>query len=152
MNSYLECLEEIHHESLINPGNSWGAFSASSERLSATSSESVNRSPLDAAIAGELAGLRLPGVPGICVTVPAADEEALALGNMEFIRRMRALVQWAGPGRPVTQTGAMRRADTTAWMRHFGLRTPGEMEPPSMWDIRGIGSRGTLRSRPGCSR
>ena len=73
------------------------------------------------------------------VTVPAADEEALALGNMEFVRRMRSLVQWAEPGRPVTQTGAMRRGDTTSWMRHFGLRAPSELGPPSMWDIRGIG-------------
>ena len=73
------------------------------------------------------------------VTVPAADEEAQALGNMEFVRRMRSLVQWAEPGRPVTQTGAMRRGDTTSWMRHFGLRAPSELGPPSMWDIRGIG-------------
>jgi len=73
------------------------------------------------------------------VTVPAADEEAQELGDMEFIRRMRSLVQWAGPGRPVTQTGAMRRGDTLTWMRHLGLRAPGELVPSSMWDIRGIG-------------
>ena len=73
------------------------------------------------------------------VTVPAADDEAQALRNMEFVRRMRSLVQWAEPGRPVTQTGAMRRGDTTSWMRHFGLRAPSELGPPSMWDIRGIG-------------
>jgi hypothetical protein len=52
---------------------------------------------------------------------------------------MRSLVQWAGPGRPVTQTGAMRRGDTLTWMRHLGLRAPGELVPSSMWDIRGIG-------------
>jgi hypothetical protein len=140
MNSYLECLDEIPHEWLIGPGNGSGSDSPSTEGLSVNSNGSLDRPPaLERAIAGELAGLRAPGVPGIRITVPAADDEALALANMEFIRRMRALVQWAEPGRPVTQTGAMRRADTTAWMRHFGLRTRGEMEPPSMWDIRGIG-------------
>jgi hypothetical protein len=87
----------------------------------------------------EVAGLHLPPMLDIRVTVPAADEEAQALGEMEFIRRMRSLVQWAGPGRPVTQTGAMRRGDTTTWMRHLGLRAPGGWCPPSMWDIRGIG-------------
>ncbi len=81
-----------------------------------------------------------PAMLDFQVTVPAADEEAQALGEMEFVRRMRSLVQWAGPGRPVTQTGAMRRDDTTTWMRHLGLRTvPGAWSPPSMWDIRGIG-------------
>src|SRR6478735_1430880 len=60
--------------------------------------------------------------------------------EMEFIRRMRSLVHWAGPGRPVTQTGAMRRGDTLAWVRHLGLRAAsGGWCPPSMWDIRGIG-------------
>ncbi len=140
MNSYLECLDDVPHEWLIGPGNGWVPASPSSEGFSATSNGSPDRWPaLERAIAGELAALRPPGKADIRVTVPAADEEAMALGNMEFIRRMRALVQWAEPGRPVTQTGAMRRADTTAWMRHFGLRTRGEMEPPSMWDIRGIG-------------
>jgi hypothetical protein len=93
----------------------------------------------ESTIALELTELRLPAKPDIRVTVPAADEEAQALGNMEFIRRMRSLVQWAEPGRPVTQTGAMRRGDTSAWMRHFGLRPSSELGPPSMWDIRGIG-------------
>jgi hypothetical protein len=73
------------------------------------------------------------------VTVPAADEEAQALRNMEFIRRMRGLVQWAAPGRAVTQTGAMRRGDAAQWMRHLGLRAPREPGPPSMWNIRAIG-------------
>jgi hypothetical protein len=104
-----------------------------------TGSPSIGSPSIGRAIAALLAGLRPSGTPGIRVTVPDAEEEAQALANMEFIRRMRALVQWAEPGRPVTQTGAMRRVDTTAWMRHFGLRTPGELEPPSMWDIRGIG-------------
>ncbi len=90
-------------------------------------------------VALEVAGLHLPAMLDIRVTVPAAGEEAQALGDMEFIRRMRSLVQWAGPGRPVTQTGAMRRGDTTTWMRHLGLRAPGELVPSSMWDIRGIG-------------
>jgi hypothetical protein len=87
----------------------------------------------------EDAGLHLPAMLDVRVTVPAADEEAQELGDMEFIRRMRSLVQWAGPGRPVTQTGAMRRGDTLTWMRHLGLRAPGELVPSSMWDIRGIG-------------
>jgi len=80
-----------------------------------------------------------PAMLDIRVTVPAAVEEAQALGDMEFIRRMRSLVQWAEPGRPVTQTGAMRRSDTAMWIRHLGLRAPGGWCPPSMRDIRGIG-------------
>jgi len=87
----------------------------------------------------EAAGLRVPAMLDIRVTVPAAVEEAQALGDMEFIRRMRSLVQWAEQGRPITQTGAMRRADTLAWMRHLDLRAPGESCPSSMWEIRGIG-------------
>ena len=75
----------------------------------------------------------------IRVTVPSADEEAQALGDMEFIRRMRSLVQWAGPGRPVTQTGAMHRGATLTGMRHLGPRDPGGLGPSSMWDVRGIG-------------
>ena len=40
----------------------------------------------------------------------------------------------------MTQTGAMRREDTLAWVRHLGLRAAsGGWCPPSMWDIRGIG-------------
>jgi hypothetical protein len=74
----------------------------------------------------------------IRVTVPAAVEEAQALGDMEVIRRMRSLVHWAEQGRPITQTGAMRRADTLTWMRHLDLRGPGAC-PSSMWEIRGIG-------------
>ena len=66
----------------------------------------------------EDAGLHLPAELDVRVTVSAADEEAQALGDMEFIRRMRSLVQWAGPGRPVTQTGAMRRG------RHPHLDAP----------------------------
>jgi len=92
------------------------------------------------ALAREVAGLHLPAEMDIRVTVPSADDEAQALGEMEFIRRMRSLVHWAGPGRPVTQTGAMRRGDTLAWVRHLGLRAAsGGWCPPSMWDIRGIG-------------
>jgi hypothetical protein len=87
----------------------------------------------------EAAGLRVPAMLDIRVTVPAAVEEAQALGDMEFIRRMRSLVQWAEQGRPITQTGAMRRADTLTWMRHLDLRAPGESCPSSMWEIRGIG-------------
>jgi hypothetical protein len=87
----------------------------------------------------EAAGLRVPAMLDIRVTVPAAVEEAQALGDMEFIRRMRSLVQWAEQGRPITQTGAMRRADTLTWMRHLNLRAPGESCPSSMWEIRGIG-------------
>jgi hypothetical protein len=87
----------------------------------------------------EAAGLHVPAMLDIRDTVPAAVEEAQALGDMEFIRRMRSLVQWAEQGRPVTQTGAMRRADTLAWMRHLDLRAPGESCPSSMWEIRGIG-------------
>jgi len=86
----------------------------------------------------EAAGLRVPAMLDIRVTVPAAVEEAQALGDMEFIRRMRSLVQWAEQGRPITQTGAMRRADTLTWMRHLNLRGPGAC-PSSMWEIRGIG-------------
>ena len=70
---------------------------------------------------------------------PGADKEAQALREMEFIRRMRGLVQWAAPGRAVTQTGAMRRGDAAQWMRHFGLRVTRQPGPPSMWNIRGIG-------------
>jgi len=87
----------------------------------------------------EAAGLHVPAMLDIRVTVPAAVEEAQALGDMEFIRRMRSLVQWAEQGRPITQTGAMRRADTLTWMRHLNLRAPGESCPSSMWEIRGIG-------------
>jgi len=87
----------------------------------------------------EAAGLRVPAMLDIRVTVPAAVEEAQALGDMEVIRRMRSLVHWAEQGRPITQTGAMRRADTLAWMRHLDLRAPGESCPSSMWEIRGIG-------------
>ena len=86
----------------------------------------------------EAAGLHVPAMLDIRVTVPAAVEEAQALGDMEVIRRMRSLVHWAEQGRPITQTGAMRRADTLTWMRHLDLRGPGAC-PSSMWEIRGIG-------------
>ena len=89
--------------------------------------------------AQEVGGLHPAADADLRVTVPAADEEAQALGNMELIRRMRSLVQWAEPGRPVTQTGAMRRSDTAMWIRHLGLRAPGGWCTPSMRDIRGIG-------------
>jgi len=92
-----------------------------------------------AAIVWAAGGLHLAADADLRVSVPAADEEAQALGNMELIRRMRSLVQWAEPGRPVTQTGAMRRSDTAMWIRHLGLRAPGGWCPPSMRDIRGIG-------------
>jgi len=132
MNNHLDCpmdRVEISYE--------W--FAGRSDATPAEGPLGTGRHKQQSVIAVELAGLRLPAKPEIRVTVPAADEEAQALGNMEFIRRMRSLVQWAEPGRPVTQTGAMRRGDTTTWMRHFGLRAPAEPGPPSMWDVRGIG-------------
>jgi hypothetical protein len=64
---------------------------------------------------------------------------AAALRDMEFIRRIRAMVEWVGAGRPVTQTGAMRRIDTVEWMRRVGLRVRDENKPPSMWEIRDLG-------------
>lgn len=86
-----------------------------------------------------LSGLHLPLRAPVQVTVPSAAEEAVALGEMEFVRRMRAMVEWVGAGRPVTQTGAMRRVDTVEWMRRYGLRVTDETKPASMWDIRDIG-------------
>jgi hypothetical protein len=137
MNSYLECLDELPRDWLTGLGD--GSHFASTEQESAGWPDSVRTSTVERVVTGGLAGSQLPVSSGIRVLVPPADEEAQALANMEFIRRMRSLVQWAEPGRPVTQTGAMRRGDTTTWMRHFGLRPPSELGPPSMWDIRGIG-------------
>jgi hypothetical protein len=160
MNSYLDCLDEIPRD-WFGLGNGSDFVSAAVEHGSDGRPDSRRKSPVELIVTGELGGPHRPVASGIRVRVPAADEEALALGNMEFIRRMRSLVQWAEPGRPVTQTGAMRRGDTTTWMRHFGLRPPGEPGPPSMWDIRGIGqpwdiaietgmlSLTTAKARPG---
>ena len=137
MNSLLECIDESPRELLTGLSACWESVdSPPTEEPSTARHHALHRR---AALAREFAALRLPVEPDIRVTVPAADEEALALGNMDLIRSMRSLVQWAEPGRPVTQTGAMRRGDTTAWMRHFGLRVPGGWHPPSMRDIRGIG-------------
>lgn len=86
-----------------------------------------------------LSGLRLGPGEMVRVTVPSAAEESTALREMEFVRRMRAMVEWVGAGRPVTQTGAMRRNDTVDWMRRYGLRVTDETKPASMWDIRDIG-------------
>jgi len=138
--SLLECVDEIPHTWLTGFTDRSGVLPPPAERPSASTRDPANRpSAIAAAIGRQLAGLPLAGKHDVRVTVPAADVEAQALGDMEFIRRMRAMVDWAGPGRPVTQTGAMRRGDTTSWMRHFGLRAPSELGPPSMWDIRGIG-------------
>ncbi len=86
-----------------------------------------------------LSGLQLPARAAVQVTVPSAADEATALREMEFVRRMRAMVEWVGAGRPVTQTGALRRADTVEWMSRFGLRVTDGTKPASMWDIRDVG-------------
>ena len=91
------------------------------------------------AISLGLSGLQLHAGEMVRVIVPAAAEEATALREMEFVQRMRAMVEWVGAGRPVTQTGAMRRNDTVEWMRRYGLRVTDETKPASMWDIRDIG-------------
>jgi hypothetical protein len=86
-----------------------------------------------------LSGLQRSAGEIVRVRVPAAAEEAAALRDMEFIRRIGAMVEWVGAGRPVTQTGAMRRTDTVEWMRRVGLRVRDENKPPSMWEIRDLG-------------
>ena len=106
MNSQMECIDEI-------PGE-W--FAGSVDHADFAPPTSTAKLPgaghgQPSGIALEFAGPAVSAGPGIRVIVPAADEEAQALANMELVRRMRSLVQWAEPGRMVTQTGAMRRGD-----------------------------------------
>ncbi len=133
MNNNLECIDEVPRERFP-----WPADRSNSAPTSSESQPVTRHSDRQPASALELAGLLNSTTPVIRVTVPPAHEEAQALGNMEFIRRMRSLVQWAEFGQRVTQTGAMRRDDTTSWMRRFGLHTRYQLSPPSMWDVRGI--------------
>lgn len=87
--------------------------------------------------------------------IPPSDELA-ALADLPLVSRMRALATWVGPGRRVTATGALRRADlpSAAALLGISVRTPAgspaqlgdepvpELEQPdgpvaqSMWDVR----------------
>ena len=130
------CIDQAGRSAMSSPLESKGSVASPIAGPTVAGHHALH---LRVAIAPEAGGLHLAADADLRVTVPAADEEAQALGNMELIRRMRSLVQWAEPGRPVTQTGAMRRSDTAIWIRHLGLRAPGGWCPPSMRDIRGIG-------------
>ena len=44
----------------------------------------------------------------------ASDELTERAREAPAVRRMRALVEWVGEGRPLTQTGRLRRADALA--------------------------------------
>ncbi|UNX55954.1 hypothetical protein MF406_06945 [Georgenia sp. TF02-10] len=61
------------------------------------------------------------------------DPEAAAwLRAAPLWGRARALLDWLGEGRPVTASGALRRAETAAVIGLLGL--PGPSRPASMWD------------------
>ena len=53
-----------------------------------------------------------------------------------LLRRARQLLDWLGDGRPVTSTGALRLADTTAVMDLLGISF--HMAPRSMWWVRDL--------------
>ncbi|MFH5822556.1 hypothetical protein [Georgenia sp. AZ-5] len=62
-----------------------------------------------------------------------AAEVAASFERSPILRRARALVGWVGAGRPVTSTGALRRADTLELMRLTGIER--DEEPRSMWEV-----------------
>lgn len=53
-----------------------------------------------------------------------------------LLRRARQLLDWLGDGRPVTSTGALRLADTTAVMGLLGISS--HTAPRSMWWVRDL--------------
>ena len=65
--------------------------------------------------------------------MPDAESEVAALLATPLLSRMTALTEWVRPGRKLTSTMALRRADTAEWLRRFGVTT---VEPVrnSMWD------------------
>ena len=70
----------------------------------------------------------------VVITVPDASSELNALRATQLVTRIAALAEWIRPGRKVTTTGAMRRADTAEWLRRTGIGTA-ESAPNSMWDV-----------------
>lgn len=65
------------------------------------------------------------------------EQLAAFLSGTTLARRAEAFLRWLGPGRPVTRTGALRRADTVAVVEELGL--PALASPPrSMWEVRDL--------------
>jgi hypothetical protein len=95
------------------------------------------------------------------ITVPGAESELAALLATPLLTRMTALTEWVRPGRKLTSTMAMRRADTLEWLRRFGLLTTAESTTNSMWDrpelaapwsiaaVCGLIDSSTTKARPG---
>jgi Plasmid pRiA4b ORF-3-like protein len=90
----------------------------------------------------------------------STEEEVAGLAGLPLVGRLRTLLDWWGPGRPVTATRAMKLADVVAAAQLFDLqvRTPAgararqdsgldlalaERDGPlvrSMWDVRELAS------------
>ena len=70
-------------------------------------------------------------IPDIDLT----DEELADFYDQSLlVRRADAFMAWLGGGRPVTRTGALRRAET-ATVRGLLELAPGAARPRSMWDV-----------------
>ena len=72
------------------------------------------------------------------VTVDPATEQA-ALRTLPVVARVETLLRFVAPRRPVTGTGALRRADVVTVAGQLGVDL-GPRRPRSMWDVPGLAS------------
>ena len=72
------------------------------------------------------------------VTVDPATEQA-ALRTLPVVARVETLLRFVAPRRPVTGTGALRRADVVTVAGQLGVDL-GPRRPRSMWDVPSLAS------------
>jgi len=89
---------------------------------------------LGAASATGIAAIGFAAQESVPITVPDPRSELSALLATPLLTRMTSLTEWVRPGRKITSTGAMRRADTAEWVHRFGVASGDGVTPNSMWD------------------
>ena len=89
---------------------------------------------LATATAAGITAIGFAAEESVPITVPDAQSELTALLATPLLTRMIALTEWVRPGRKLTSTLAMRRADTAEWARRFGILPEDGSTPKSMWD------------------
>ncbi|TFV64694.1 plasmid pRiA4b ORF-3 family protein [Geodermatophilus sp. DF01-2] len=103
-----------------------GRWSGTPDELDAVLQVAERATSPMAAVLDELAG----------VTVDPTAEQA-ALRALPLVTRAETLLRFVLPRRPVTGTGALRRADVIALAGRLGLDLP-TSRPRSMWDVPGL--------------
>lgn len=69
----------------------------------------------------------------------SADDRMVALGRMRLVTAVDGLLEWMGTGRPITQTGGLRRADIEPVAAMLRIAAIGVAKRPTLAERAGAG-------------